>query len=116
MKPNKLIIKMMMVATVLCAVSYSQTEVLTNANIIDMTKAGLSSEIILVKIKTSVASFDISTSALIQMKQAGVADDVITAVVDIGRSGPGRGAAVAATGNAGNPAPSNDPARTSLMT
>jgi len=69
----------------------AQTEVLTNAKIVDMTKAGLSSDIILVKIKTSVDRFDISSDSLIEMKKAGVADSVITAVVNIGRSGASLG-------------------------
>jgi len=69
-----------------------QTEVLTNARIIDMTKAGLSSEVILVKIKTSVDRFDTSSDALIDLKKSGVADEVIAAVINVGRRGSDRDA------------------------
>jgi hypothetical protein len=87
---------------------YGQTEILTNAKIIGMTKAGLSSDIILVKIKTSVDRFDVSSDALIEMKKAGVADDVITAVVDIGRSGTSRGDAESVNPNGGGQLSASD--------
>jgi len=66
----------------LATAAWGQTEVLTNAKIIDMTKAGLSSEIILVKITTCIDRLDVSSDALIEMKKAGVADDVIAAIVE----------------------------------
>ena len=61
---------------------YGQTEVLTNAKVIEMTKAGLSTQIILAKIETSIDRFDVGSDALIEMKKAGVADDVIAAIVE----------------------------------
>jgi len=63
-----------------------QTELLTNSKIIEMTEAGLAPEIILLKIRSSAANFDISTDALIELKKAGVKDDVISAIVEKGRS------------------------------
>jgi hypothetical protein len=75
-----------LLGVVFCATGVGQIEVLTNAKIIDMTKAGLSAEIILAKIKSSVDRFDSSSDALIAMKNAGVADDVINAVLQISRS------------------------------
>jgi hypothetical protein len=67
-------------------IAASQTETLTNMRIIEMTKAGLAPEIILVKIRSSTDRFDISTDALIQLKKEGVKDDVISAMVEKGRS------------------------------
>jgi hypothetical protein len=96
----------------------AQSEVLTNAKIIDMTRAGLSSEVILVKIKTSVDRFDTSSDALIEMKKSGVADDVIAAVINVGRHGSGRDLATsrAAANEIVNGSPSDDSAKTSLAT
>ena|SRR5215468_3391402 len=63
-----------------------QAELLTNAKIIEMTEVGLAPEIITLKIRSSAVDFDISTDALIALKKAGVKDDVISAMVEKGRS------------------------------
>jgi hypothetical protein len=55
--------------------------VLTNADIVQMQKAGLSEEIILSKIGGSTAKFDIGTQDLIRLKEAGVNDNIINAMV-----------------------------------
>ena len=54
---------------------------LTNADIVQMQKAGLSEEIILSKIAGSTANFDIGTQDLIRLKEAGVKDNIINAMV-----------------------------------
>jgi hypothetical protein len=59
---------------------------LTNADIIRMQKAGLSDEIILSKIATSTTNFDTGTQDLIQLKDAGVKNNIINAMVQ--KSGP----------------------------
>jgi hypothetical protein len=46
-----------------------------------MQKAGLSEEIILSKIAGSTANFDIGTQDLIRLKEAGVTDNIINAMV-----------------------------------
>ena len=55
--------------------------VLTNADIVQMQKAGLSEEIILSKIGTSTTKFNIGTQDLIRLKEAGVNDNIINAMV-----------------------------------
>jgi hypothetical protein len=55
--------------------------VLTNADIVQMQKAGLSEEIILSKIGTSTTNFNTGTQELIQLKEAGVNDNIINAMV-----------------------------------
>ena len=55
--------------------------VLTNADIVQMQKAGLSEEILLSKIAGSTANFDIGTQDLIRLKEAGVKDNIINAMV-----------------------------------
>jgi hypothetical protein len=55
--------------------------VLTNADIVQMQKAGLSEEVILSKIGTSTTNFNTGTQDLIQLKEAGVNDNIINAMV-----------------------------------
>lgn len=57
---------------------------LTNKDVIFMLKAGLSSEIIITKIKISTVSFDTSASALRELKDAGADDSVIVAMIESG--------------------------------
>ena len=56
-------------------------EKLTNQSVIDMVKVGLSTEIIITKIKSSPSSFDTSSNALQVLKKAGVSDSVVLAMV-----------------------------------
>jgi hypothetical protein len=60
----------------------AQTEVLSNPVVIEMTKTGLSKEIILGKIKSSEANFDVSASALIELRKAGVENEIISAMLE----------------------------------
>ena len=55
---------------------------LTNKDVLEMIKSGLSTEIIVAKIKASPSAFDTSTMALQELKAAGVADAVILAMVE----------------------------------
>jgi hypothetical protein len=55
--------------------------VLTNADIVQMQRARLSEEIILSKIGTSTTHFDTGTQDLIELKEAGVNDTIINAMV-----------------------------------
>lgn len=65
------------------AVSISaQTEILTNTMIIEMSKIGLDKSIILKKISDSPNKFDVSANALIELKKAGVADEVIALMLE----------------------------------
>jgi hypothetical protein len=61
--------------------SAAPAAVLTNADIIEMQKARLSQEVILSKIGASPTHFDTGTQDLIQLKEAGVNDNVINAMV-----------------------------------
>ena len=70
-----------LVATMFFAAAAYGAEVLDNAAVVRLTKAGLSSEIILLKIEQCDARFDLSTDALVELKSAGVADAVIKAMM-----------------------------------
>ena len=60
----------------------AQTEILTNSEVIKLSEAGLSREVILTKIARSRVDFDISTGALVELKKRGVADEVIAAMLE----------------------------------
>jgi hypothetical protein len=57
--------------------AFAQTETLTNNEIILMTKAGLSKDLIVRKISDSSGNYETTTQALIELKKFGVADEVI---------------------------------------
>lgn len=60
----------------------AQTETLTNAQVIEMSKSGLSAAIILQKIKTSENSFDVSVKSLIELRESGVEAEVIALMME----------------------------------
>ncbi len=61
---------------------FAQTENLTNKDIILMTQAGLSKDLIIRKIKETTGVYDTTAESLITLKKAGVADDVIKLMMD----------------------------------
>src|SRR5262249_14977620 len=54
---------------------------LTNKDIVEMARLGLSETLIVQKINTSKAAFDVSVSALKSLKDSGVSDGVIAAMM-----------------------------------
>jgi hypothetical protein len=64
----------------------SNAKPLTNVDVVDMLKAGLSQEIVIEKMNTSACEFDTSPGALKVLKTANVPDAVILAMVQ-GHSG-----------------------------
>jgi hypothetical protein len=80
-----------------------QPQPMTNADIIKMAKAGLGDQVIVASIQGSQRKdFDTSATALIALKQAGVSDTVLTAMVSA-RSGPvGPSSQPARAGRAGS--------------
>jgi hypothetical protein len=59
-------------------------EVLTNDTVVTMVKAGLSESVILAKIRSSASKFDLRTDALVALKNAGIPDRVIEAMMSQG--------------------------------
>lgn len=68
---------------------------LTNNDIVEMVKTGISTDIIVAKIKASVCKFDTSPATLQQLKAAGVPDAVILAMVQAPVGVPANQSAVA---------------------
>ncbi len=95
----------LLTAVMLCIGAHTnvraQGEVMTNDEVITLTKAGLSASIIIGKIRSGKSNFDLSTDSLIKLKQSGVSDDIVTAMLEAksGRS----------TASASGPSMSGDP-------
>ena len=84
MKSNKFIVICLLAFSFLLAANFNtfaQEEVLTNDEVINLSKAGLNSSIIVDKIRTSKSKFDLSTDALIKLKKAGISDDIVGAML-----------------------------------
>src|SRR5215203_5668 len=64
------------------ATPHAAANALTNKDVLDMLKAGLTADVIVAKIKSSATSFDTSPTALTELKTANVPDGVILAMVD----------------------------------
>lgn len=106
----KKVVSTLIFSLLLCfgaATAFAQDE-MTNDEVISLTKAGLSSSIIVGKIKTSKTSFDMSTDALIKLKQAGVGDDVVGAMLEA-KSGKSVGGATSSSTGAAEVTASGDP-------
>ena len=65
----------------LATIASKQDDVLTNQTIVEMVASNFSQEIIIAKIKSSKNTFDTSAEALKKLKEAGVPDTVILAMV-----------------------------------
>ena len=106
MKPS--FIFSLLLACVICVASSSiaigQDDAMTNDEVITLTKAGLSPSIIIGKIRSGKSNFDLSTDSLIKLKQAGVSDDIVAAMLEA-KSGKSTAAAPGASAS-GDP---NDP-------
>jgi hypothetical protein len=61
------------------------SEIVTNEDILRMIEAKLPDSVIITKIKNSACKFDTNTTGLIKLKQAGVSDAVIQAMVECTR-------------------------------
>jgi hypothetical protein len=77
----------LLILTIFCLlifpiILFAQTETLTNAEIVEMSTAGLSKELIIDKINTSNAEFDVSVKGLVELKKANVSDEIISVMVE----------------------------------
>jgi hypothetical protein len=84
----------------------AQDEVMTNDEVISLTKAGLAGSVIIGKIRTSKSNFDMSTDALIKLKQSGVGDDVVGAMLE---AKSGRSTSAPSSSGAAPVGPTGDP-------
>ncbi|HMS40371.1 MAG TPA: hypothetical protein PKE69_09105 [Pyrinomonadaceae bacterium] len=61
---------------------FAQNEILTNAQIVEMSKIGLEKQIILKKIADTPNNFDVSANALIELKKAGIDNEIIALMLE----------------------------------
>lgn len=84
MKKNKFIFVCLLAFSIFLTANlntFAQDEIITNDEVISLSKAGLNSSIIVDKIRTSKSKFDLSTDALIKLKKAGISDDIVGAML-----------------------------------
>jgi hypothetical protein len=61
---------------------FSQENILTNKEVIELVKAGLSEDIIIAKINSSKANFDTSSEALIELKNSAISDKILLVILE----------------------------------
>lgn len=61
---------------------FAQDETMTNEEVIALVQAGLSKSIVINKIRASKSNFDLSTDGLIKLKQAGIDDEIVSAMFE----------------------------------
>ena len=81
---------------------FAQEGAMTNDEVITLTKAGLSPSIIVGKIRSGKSNFDLSTDSLIKLKQAGVSDDIVAAMLEA-KSGRTASAGASTSGDPNDP-------------
>src|SRR5438445_13765204 len=74
-------IAMILLELLLTTPSGFAQEVMTNQTVVEMVKAGLSESVVVAKIGTSSTNFDVRTDALIALKNNGVPEKVIEAIL-----------------------------------
>ncbi|HZS46444.1 MAG TPA: hypothetical protein VFC63_15315 [Blastocatellia bacterium] len=88
---NKLLLLVLVILTINSIPGLAQgtakEEILTNETILTLTKESLPPNLIVNKIKSTKANFNTTTEELLRLKQAGVADEVINAMISAGSPG-----------------------------
>lgn len=77
---NKLFL--LLLATLINLLAFGQTDSIRNQSVVDMIDLGFSEEVILTKIKTSDCLFDTSIEALKVLKDKGISDSIIVAIMN----------------------------------
>lgn len=67
---------------IFAARAFAQIETLTNEDVVLMTQAGLGRDLIIQKVKDSNGNYDVSAKNLIELKKAGVADEVLKMMLE----------------------------------
>ena len=81
MSIKRISVLFVIIAVLSMAVYVVAEEILTNETVVKMVNAKLGDTLIIGKIKSSKTNFDLSTDAIIKLKQAGVSDKVIEAML-----------------------------------
>lgn len=81
----------LVLAAGLCAGQARAQEVITNESVVAMTRAGLPESVIVAKLRSTHSALDLRADALIALKQAGVSDRILEAMVATESAPPGGG-------------------------
>lgn len=73
----------LLMLVLLAAPAFSQSEILTNEKIKEMAAAGLSPELVLAKVNSTAGDYSVTADSLIDLKKAGVSDDVAAAMIEV---------------------------------
>lgn len=95
----KFILYFLVLFSVSVMVVKAQDEIITNQEIIALTKAGFSKVFIVQKIQTSKSTFNVSTPMLIELKNAGVDEEVIAEMLKANPTASNRVVPLRATAN-----------------
>lgn len=109
MKFNKFAVCLMTALFCLASFAVQAQDMMTNAEVIKMAKAGFGAPVIIAKVKSTPGSYDLSLDSMIAMKKQGVSDEIVAAMLEANNRGKGSVAAAnmnAATGASTDP---NDP-------
>lgn len=83
-----LLITLAICAGIIPGIAQSGAKPMVDSDVVTMVKAGLSSQIVIAKIKGSATAFDTSAAALAKLKADGVPDDVILTMVMTSSASP----------------------------
>ncbi|MBI2524733.1 MAG: PDZ domain-containing protein [Candidatus Rokubacteria bacterium] len=86
----------LVLAAGLCAGPARAQEVITNESVVAMTRAGLPESVIVAKLRSGHSALDLRADALIALKQAGVSDRILEAMVATGSAAPDAGSSAPA--------------------
>ena len=75
-------LRILLITFLLSLTALTQVEVLNNETIIEMSKAGLSADVIFKKISSTQPAFDVSAHGLIELKRSGVDDSIIAYMIE----------------------------------
>lgn len=81
-------------------------EIMTNAEVVKMAKAGFGAQVIIAKVKGTPGKYDLSLDALVALKKEGVSDDVVAAMLEANNRGNSNANANGGSSMMGDP---NDP-------
>lgn len=81
----KHILSLIFILCFACA-AFAQTEILSNDDVVLMSKTGLSRDLIIGKIRDSKGAFDVSVQGLVNLKTAGVDDEIIQTMMEKSRT------------------------------
>lgn len=76
------ILSLFLLFAVFIVTAQEKKEKLTNTSIVSLHKAGLGKDVLIAKIQSSDCTFNMNTEGLVELKKAGVPDEVIAAMVN----------------------------------